>query len=70
MQPLLVHRARESEDFTHNKSDETDAMIIARVLFVIVSSPNVAPLCNLLIGSLVSEAGKRPAFSTFTNSFT
>ena len=32
MQPLLVHRARESEDFTHNKSDETDAMIIARLV--------------------------------------
>jgi transposase len=27
-----VHRARESEDFTHNKSDETDAMIIARLV--------------------------------------
>jgi hypothetical protein len=26
VQPLLVHRARESEDFTRNKSDETDAM--------------------------------------------
>lgn len=24
VQPLLVHRARESEDFTRNKSDETD----------------------------------------------
>jgi transposase len=32
VQPLLVHRARESEDFTHNKSDETDAMIIARLV--------------------------------------
>ncbi len=32
MQPLLVHRARESEDFTRNKSDETDAMIIARLV--------------------------------------
>ena len=31
VQPLLVHRARESEDFTHNKSDETDAIIIARL---------------------------------------
>ena len=32
VQPLLVHRARESEDFTHNKSDDTDAMIIARLV--------------------------------------
>ena len=32
VQPLLVHRARESEDFTHNKNDETDAMIIARLV--------------------------------------
>ncbi len=32
VQPLLVHRAREGEDFTHNKSDETDAMIIARLV--------------------------------------
>ena len=32
VQPLLVHRARESEDFTHNKSDESDAMIIARLV--------------------------------------
>jgi hypothetical protein len=31
VQPLLVHRARESEDFTRNKSDETDAIIIARL---------------------------------------
>ena len=29
VQPLLVHRARESEDFTRNKSDE---MIIARLV--------------------------------------
>jgi transposase len=32
VQPLLVHRARESEDFTRNKSDEGDAMIIARLV--------------------------------------
>ena len=32
VQPLLVHRAREGEDFTRNKSDETDAMIIARLV--------------------------------------
>ena len=32
VQPLLVHRAREAEDFTRNKSDETDAMIIARLV--------------------------------------
>jgi transposase len=32
VQPLLVHRAQESEDFPHNKSDETDAMIIARLV--------------------------------------
>src|SRR3954454_2766764 len=32
VQPLLVHRARESEDFTGNKNDETDAMIIARLV--------------------------------------
>jgi transposase len=32
VQPLLVHRARESEDFTRNKSDESDAVIIARLV--------------------------------------
>src|SRR4051812_6291580 len=32
VQPLLVHRARESEDFTGNKNDETDAVIIARLV--------------------------------------
>jgi len=32
VQPLLVRRARESEDFTRNKSDETDAVIIARLV--------------------------------------
>src|SRR3954463_1873644 len=32
VQPLLVQRARESEDFTHNKNDETDAVIIARLV--------------------------------------
>ncbi len=31
VQPLM-HRARESEDFTRNKSDETDAVIIARLV--------------------------------------
>jgi transposase len=31
VQPLLVHRAREAEDFTRNKNDDTDAMIIARL---------------------------------------
>ena len=30
--PLLVHRAREAEDFTRNKNDDTDAMIIARLV--------------------------------------
>jgi transposase len=32
VQPLLVHRAREAEDFTRNKSDDSDAMIIARLV--------------------------------------
>jgi hypothetical protein len=31
VQPLLVHRAREAEDFTRNKND-SDAMIIARLV--------------------------------------
>jgi transposase len=32
VQPLLVCRAREAEDFTRNKNDDTDAMIIARLV--------------------------------------
>lgn len=32
VQPLLVGRARESEDFTRNKNDEADAVIIARLV--------------------------------------
>src|SRR3954454_15375367 len=32
VQPMLVHRGREAEDFTHNKNDESDAMIIARLV--------------------------------------
>lgn len=32
VQPLLVHRAREAEDFTRNKSDESDAVVIARLV--------------------------------------
>src|SRR3954468_8945546 len=32
VQPLLVHRARESEDFTGNKNDDSDAVIIARLV--------------------------------------
>jgi transposase len=31
VQPLLVARAREAEDFTRNRSDDTDATIIARL---------------------------------------
>lgn len=31
VQPLLVHRARESEDFTRDKSDDKDALLIARL---------------------------------------
>jgi transposase len=31
VQPLLVCRAREAEDFTRNKNDDSDAMIIARL---------------------------------------
>lgn len=31
VQPLLVHRAREAEDFTHDKSDDKDALLIARL---------------------------------------
>lgn len=30
-QPLLVHRAREAEDFTRDKSDDKDALLIARL---------------------------------------
>src|SRR3954447_19021895 len=32
VQPLLVHRAREAEDFTRNKNDDADAVIIARLV--------------------------------------
>jgi transposase len=32
VQPLLVARARVAEDFTRNKNDDTDAMIIARLV--------------------------------------
>jgi transposase len=32
VQPLLVARAREAEDFTRNKNDNTDATIIARLV--------------------------------------
>ncbi len=32
VQPMLVHRAREAEDFTRNKNDDTDAMIVARLV--------------------------------------
>ena len=32
VQPLLVARAREAEDFTRNKNDDHDAMIIARMV--------------------------------------
>jgi transposase len=32
VQPLLVARAREAEDFTRNKNDDTDATIIARLV--------------------------------------
>jgi transposase len=31
VQPLLVHRAREAEDFTRDKSDDKDAVLIARL---------------------------------------
>ena len=32
VQPLLVGRARESEDFTRNKNDDSDAVVIARLV--------------------------------------
>ncbi len=32
VQPLLVARAREAEDFTRNKNDDSDATIIARLV--------------------------------------
>ena len=32
VQPLLVGRAREAEDFTRNKNDDSDAVIIARLV--------------------------------------
>lgn len=32
VQPMLVHRAREGEDFTRNKNDDSDAVIIARLV--------------------------------------
>jgi transposase len=32
VQPLLVARAREAEDFTRNKNDDSDAVIIARLV--------------------------------------
>lgn len=31
VQPLLVHQAREAEDFTRDKSDDKDALLIARL---------------------------------------
>jgi transposase len=31
VQPMLVHRAREAEDFTRDKSDDKDAVLIARL---------------------------------------
>jgi hypothetical protein len=31
VQPLLVRRAREGEDFTRDKSDDKDALLIARL---------------------------------------
>ena len=31
VQPLLVHRAREAEDFTRDKTDDKDAVMIARL---------------------------------------
>ena len=31
VQPLLVHRAREAEDFTRDKSDDKDALLIGRL---------------------------------------
>jgi transposase len=31
VQPLLVHRAREGEDYTHDKSDGKDVLVIARL---------------------------------------
>jgi hypothetical protein len=31
VQPLLVRRAREAEDFTRDKSDDKDALLIARL---------------------------------------
>jgi transposase len=31
VQPLLVHRAREAEDYTHDKSDGKDVLLIARL---------------------------------------
>jgi hypothetical protein len=32
VQPLLVRRAREGEDFTRNKNDDADAVVIARLV--------------------------------------
>lgn len=32
VQPMLVHRAREGEDFTRNKNDDADAVVIARLV--------------------------------------
>lgn len=32
VQPMLTHRAREAEDFTRNKSDAADAVVIARLV--------------------------------------
>lgn len=32
VQPMLVHRARVGEDFTGNKNDESDAVVIARLV--------------------------------------
>ena len=53
-----------------NAGTRIAAHIIAFVLFLIVSSPNVGPQYSSLIGSFVRAAGKLPAFSTSTKSFT
>jgi hypothetical protein len=37
-QPLLVHRAREGEDFTRDKSDDKDALLIPNVIVRLPSS--------------------------------
>ena len=42
--PMLVGRAREAEDYTRDKSDDKDAMLIARLVASCTVMPPSAPM--------------------------